>query len=216
LIGLDFRETFGYLRASFVSGSTKEPTLKSPYTGQIDSRVVYGGSFFKVRRDRVRLPDGSVGELEIIRHPGAVAVLPVYRPGEWSSGDGAAVVLLRQYRYAADGYVWEVPAGKLDTSEAPEVCARRELEEEAGLRATELQKLTSIYTTPGFTDEQIDIYAATGLSEGRAAPESTEFIETETLPVAEALRLIEEGEIADSKTICSLLWARCFTDLMDG
>ena len=105
--------------------------------------------------------------------------------------------------------------GKLEAGEASEQCARRELEEEAGLRAAELQRLTSIYTTPGFTDEQIDIYVATGLSEGRAAPESTEFIETETLPVAEAFRLIEEGEIVDSKTICSLLWTRCFTGLMD-
>lgn len=130
------------------------------------------------------------------------------------SGDGAAVVLLRQYRYAADGYVWEVPAGKLDAGETPELCARRELEEEAGLRAAELVRLTSILTTPGFTDERIDIYAATGLSPGRAAPESTEYIEAETLPVAEALRLVKEGEIADSKTICSLLWARGFTDLL--
>lgn len=157
-----------------------------------------------------------MGELEIIRHPGAVAVLPVYRPGEWSSGNGAAVVLLRQYRYAAGGFVWEVPAGKLDAGEAPESCARRELEEEAGLRAAKLQKLTSIYTTPGFTDERIDIYAATGLSTGSAAPESGEFIETKTLPSTEALRLVEEGEIADSKTICSLLWASRFTDLLGG
>lgn len=213
---LDFRETFGYNGLRSTAGSTEEPKLKRPDTGQIGSRVVYQGGFFTVRRDRVRLPDGRVGELEILRHPGAVAILPVYRPGEWQRGDGAAVVLLRQYRYAAGGYVWEVPAGKLDTGESPEACARRELEEEAGLQAGELWPLTSILTTPGFTDERIDLYAATGLTPGRAAPESTEFIETETLPVAEALALVERGEISDSKTICTLLYASRFTALLDG
>ncbi len=174
---------------------------------------MYQGSFFDVRRDRVRLPDGEIGELEIIRHPGAVAVLPVYRPGEWAGGDEAAVVLLRQYRYAAGGWVWEVPAGKLDGGEGPEACAHRELEEEAGLCAASLHRLTSIFTTPGFTDERIDLYLATGLSAGVKAPEDSEFIETETVSVSRALRLVREGEIVDSKTVCTLLYSADFTDL---
>ncbi len=198
-----------------MAGSTEEPRLNRPDTGQLDSCVVYRGSFFDVHRDRVRLPDGSVAELEILRHPGAVAVLPVYRPGEWSGGGETAVVLLRQYRYAAGGYVWEVPAGKLQAGEPPEVCARRELEEEAGLLAAELVELTSIYTTPGFTDERIVLYLGLGLSAGERALESTEFIETETLPVSEALRLVEDGVITDSKTVCTLLFATRFAGLAD-
>ena len=176
---------------------------------------MYRGSFFDVHRDRVRLPDGSVAELEILRHPGAVAVLPVYRPGELAGGGETAVVLLRQYRYAASGYVWEVPAGKLEAGEPPEVCARRELEEETGLLAAELVKLTSVYTTPGFTDERIGLYLGLGLSPGERALESTEFIETETLPVSEALRLVEDGVITDSKTVCTLLFATRFAGLAD-
>jgi ADP-ribose pyrophosphatase len=176
---------------------------------------VYRGSFFDVHRDRVRLPDGSVAELEILRHPGAVAVLPVYRPGELSSGAEAAVVLLRQYRYAAGGWVWEVPAGKLEAGESPEACARREWAEEAGLVAAELEKLSSVVTTPGFTDERIVLYLGLGLSPGAKAPERTELIETETLPLTQALRLVEDGVIADAKTVCALLFAARFAGLAD-
>ena len=109
-----------------------------------------------------------------------------------------------------------MPAGKLDSGETPEACARRELEEETGLRASDFTRMTTVYTTPGFTDERIELYAATGLAPGLAAPESTEFIETETLPASEALRLVEVGEIADSKTVCALLYASRFTDLLGG
>lgn len=170
---------------------------------------MYGGRVLDVHLDRVRFPDGSLGELEIIRHPGAAAVLPVYRPGEWE-GTGHGVVLLRQYRYAAGGVVWEVPAGKLESEELPEVCARRELEEEAGLRAGKLRHLTRIYTTPGFTDETIDLFLALDLRPGRVDHDASEFIERRALSLVEALELAREGAITDSKTLCTLFFAALF------
>lgn len=160
--------------------------------------------------DTVAFPDGSQGELEIIRHPGAAAVLAVYRAGEWPGGTGTAVVLLWQYRYAAGGEIWEVPAGKLERGEAAEACARRELEEEAGVRAQEMRFLTTIHTTPGFIDERVHLFMARGLSHVEARPEASEFIESRTLPLERALEMVREGQITDSKTVCALLFANCF------
>lgn len=160
--------------------------------------------------DRVRFPDGSEGELEMIRHPGAAAVLPLFRTDEYAGGTGSMVVLLRQYRYAAGGVIWEVPAGKLGPGESPETCARRELEEEAGLRAAELRCLTAIYTTPGFTDERIHLFLALGLEPGETAHGPSEFIEVVELPLGEALEKVRSGEITDAKTICTLLYASSF------
>ena len=171
---------------------------------------MYHGLVFDVQLDRVRFPDGSVGELEILTHPGAAAVLPVYRAEERPEGAGPAVVLLRQYRYAAGGEIWEVPAGKLEEGESPTSCARRELEEEAGLRARELRPLTTIYTTPGFTDERIHLFLALGLEPGEAAHEETEFIRPHVLPLDEAIELVRSGGIRDSKTVCTLLHAASF------
>lgn len=174
---------------------------------RIDGEVVYRGRVFDVELDRVRFPDGSVGELEMIRHPGAAAVLPLYRPGEWPRGDEAAVGLLRQFRYASGGELWEVPAGKLDREETPEACALRELEEEAGLRARELRRLTTVYTTPGFTDEVIHLFVAVGLEPGETRHETSEFIELHEVPLEQALEMVSSGEIRDAKTICTLLCA---------
>ena len=148
-----------------------------------------------------------MGELEMIRHPGAAAVLPLYRPGEWDGGDEAAVVLLRQFRYAAGGELWEVPAGKLESGESPESCARRELEEEAGLRAREFRPLTTVYTTPGFTDEVIHLFVAVGLEPGEMRHEEREFIERHAVPLERALDMVASGQIRDAKTICTLLCA---------
>lgn len=178
--------------------------------GQIGSRPVYHGKVLDVHLDRVRFPDGSEGELELIRHRGAVAVLPVYRAGERPGGTGPVAILLQQYRYAAGGVIWEVPAGKLDGGEEPEECALRELEEEAGVRARELRRLTTIFTTPGFTDEKIHLFLALGLSEGRSDPEVGEFIERREVPLSEALEMVASGAIVDSKTICALLYAVLF------
>ncbi len=174
---------------------------------RIDGEVVYRGRVFDVELDRVRFPDGSVGELEMIRHPGAAAVLPLYRPGEWARGDEAAVVLLRQFRYAANGELWEVPAGKLDPGESPESCALRELEEEAGLRARELRRLTTVYTTPGFTDEVIHLFVALGLESGETRHDTSEFIELHEVGLEQALEMVASGQINDAKTICTLLCA---------
>jgi ADP-ribose pyrophosphatase len=150
--------------------------------------------------DRVRFPDGSIGELEMIRHPGASAIVAL------KSGQ-PIVVLIRQYRYAADGFVWEVPAGKLDPGEAPEACARRELEEETGYRAGRLERLSTIYTTPGFTDEVIHLFLATELEVGTARHEPNEFIELHEIPLADAIEMIDRGEIVDAKSICALTLA---------
>ena len=194
--------------AAKTSGS-EEGVLAGRDGLRIDGEVVYQGRVFDVELDQVRFPDGSDGELEMIRHPGASAVLPVFRPGEAESGE-TTVVLLRQFRYAAGGAMWEVPAGKLEPGESPESCARRELEEEAGLRTRELRRLTTIHTTPGFTDEVIHLFLALGLERGEMRHESTEFIERHEISLARALEMVASGGITDAKTICTLLYAASF------
>ncbi|MFQ5689780.1 MAG: NUDIX hydrolase [Gemmatimonadota bacterium] len=167
---------------------------------------------FDVQLDRVRFPDGSEGQLEVLRHPGAAAVVPLYVEGERPGGTRWGVVLLRQYRYAAGGCIWEIPAGKLDGEEAPESCARRELEEEAGLKARKLTRLASVYTTPGFTDERIHLFLATGLEAGRPSRERDEFMETHVLDFEQALEFVRDGRIVDAKTVCALLYVASFLD----
>jgi ADP-ribose pyrophosphatase len=176
--------------------------------GRIASRPVHDGRIVKLSVDTVRFPDGSTGELEMIRHSGAAAVLPVLSD---PAGDDPQIVLIRQYRYASDGYMLEVPAGRPDRpGEDWEVCARRELEEETGLTAESLVHMTTIYTTPGFTDERIHLFMATGLGEGKAAPDTDEFVAPVTLTMSDALARVRDGEITDAKTICTLLYAAGF------
>ena len=175
--------------------------------GKVASKRVYTGKLVKVDLDTVRFPNGKTGELEMIRHPGASAVVPFLSD---PTGDDPQVMLLRQYRYAADGFVLEIPAGKLDGDEDPAVCASRELLEETGCTAATMEHLTTIYTTPGFTDERIHIYMATGLTRGETAHEEHEFISIETMTLSHALGLIEEGEITDGKTVSGLLFAAGF------
>ena len=135
-----------------------------------------------------------------------MAVLPLYESDE-SEGTGPDVLLLRQYRYAAGGMLWEAPAGKLDEGEAPAACAARELEEEAGVRAARLVHLMTLLTTPGFSDERIHLFLATGLSEGRQALEEHEVIECHRMPLNDAVERVLGGEIVDSKTVCLLMLA---------
>jgi ADP-ribose pyrophosphatase len=161
--------------------------------------------------DTVKLPNGSVTDLDMIRHPGAAVALPIE-----TGDDGVTYALLvRQYRYATDGWLLEVPGGKLDGPEDPEVCARRELIEEIGIEAGELVGLGFIFTTPGFTDERIWLYVARDLRPVAAGPalESDEVIEMERIPLEEAVSMAADGRITDAKTVASLLRAAVVLDL---
>lgn len=170
----------------------------------VSSRRVYDGRVLALDIDQVRFPDGHVGTLELIRHSGAAAVVPFLDEPDDSS---ARVLLIRQFRYAADRFLYEIPAGRLDPGEAPVDCARRELREEAGCVASAIVPLGGFFTTPGFIDEYIHAFMATGLTLGSAAPESDEFIQLESHTLLGALRMIDRGEIVDAKTIISLLIA---------
>jgi ADP-ribose pyrophosphatase len=180
----------------------------APEPGKLASRTVHEGRIVHLSVDSVRFPDGSTGELEMIRHSGAAAVLPLLG-GE--DEEDPTVVLVRQYRYAAGGYLYEVPAGRPDREGEPwEECARRELREETGYEAGALHPLTAIWTTPGFTDERIHLFLATDLTEGETAYDPDEFMELVRIPLSEALRMVRDGEISDAKTICTLLYAAGF------
>lgn len=176
--------------------------------GLIARRPVHRGRIVDLGVDTVRFPNGSTGELEMIRHSGAAAVLPVL--GD-VNGPDPQIVLVRQYRYAAGGWLYEVPAGRPDRSGEPwDECARRELREETGLEAGTLRPLTAIWTTPGFTDERIHLFLATDLTAGETEFDADEFMETVTVTVSAALRMVRDGEITDGKTICTLLYAAGF------
>ena len=176
--------------------------------GLISRRPVHKGRVLDLSVDTVQFPNGSVGELEMIRHSGASAVLPVLSD---PSGSDPQIMLVRQYRYAAGGYLLEVPAGRPDApGEDWEVCARRELEEETGLIAGKLTYLTSIYTAPGFTDEYIRLFMATELTAGQGKLDVDEFMEPVTMLLSEALEKIRAGDICDAKTMCTLLYAAGF------
>jgi len=175
--------------------------------GRVSGERRYTGKVMNLDVDRVRFPDGSIGELEIIRHPGASAVVPVLSD---PAGDDPQLLLIRQYRYAAGGFLYEVPAGRLEAGETPEACAQRELMEETGCTAARIERVFTMFTTPGFTDERIHVFVATGLTRGPHAREGDEFIETLTVPLSRALEMIEGGEIMDAKTALSLLYVAGF------
>lgn len=174
---------------------------------KLSTERIYTGRVLNLDLDTVQFPDGSTGRLEMVRHPGAAAVVPFL---DSPAADDPRVLLIRQFRHAADGFIWEIPAGRIDAGESPESCARRELEEETGMRAERFRRLTTIYTTPGFTDERIHLFAADGLTEGDHRREADEFMELHQLRWSEVLRLIGSGEISDGKTLCALLFAQSF------
>ena len=165
----------------------------------LSSKQIYSGRVVTLSVDQVALPNGKRCELEMIHHPGAAAVVPVDAAGN--------AILVRQYRYATDGWLLEVPAGKLDPGEQPETCAIREVEEETGYRVGQLQSLGWIWTTPGFTDEKIWLFRGTGLVRGTQQLQGDELLEVVKLPLSEAVQAAADGRIQDGKSVCALLRA---------
>jgi ADP-ribose pyrophosphatase len=166
----------------------------------LESRTVHEGRVIRLRLEEIELPGGRRSRLELVAHPGAAAIVPV--------DDGGDVLLVRQYRHATGGeWLLEVPAGKLDPGESPERCAERECEEETGFRPAQLHSLGWIWTTPGFTDERIWLYLATGLAPGRQDLQEDEALSVERLPLARALALALAGGIDDGKSIAALVRA---------
>ena len=166
-------------------------------------RVLHRGSVGSFTLEEVELPSGERIELEMLSHPGAAAVVPFL--------DEDRILMLRQYRYAVGGTIWEIPAGKLDPGEDPESCAARELEEETGYRAGRIEKTGVILTSPGFTDERIHLFCAYDLKGGRPQHEIGEQIELHEIPFNEALIMIERGDLTDAKSIVALyhgVWQR--------
>ena len=165
----------------------------------VKSERVYEGHLLKVDREEVKLPGGKAATLESIEHPGAAAALPFLPSGE--------VLLVRQYRHAVGGYILEIPAGKLDPGEEPEACIVREVEEEVGFRPGRIEPLGAIFTTPGFTDEVIWLYAAHDLVETGIAHEDDEVIEVLRMSFEAALQAVREGRIRDTKSVAAILRA---------
>jgi ADP-ribose pyrophosphatase len=162
-------------------------------------RRVYDGRIIALDVERVRLPSGVTIDLDIVRHPGAAAVV---------AATGSVVALIRQYRHAAGGYLWEIPAGTLHPGETPEACARRELLEEAGLDADEMRPLGYLLTSPGFCDERIHVFLARGLTQRSSRHDADEVIaEVRRVPWGEIATMISTGEIVDGKSLVALYHA---------
>jgi len=163
---------------------------------QQDNRLIYKGSFFTLTHERATLPNGYVHEMEIIHHPGACAILAV--------DDAERLCLIRQWRHAAGGWLWEVPAGKLEAGEPPLLAAQRELAEEAGIEAAHWQSLGSLLPSPGFCDERIHLFLAKGLVAVPTAREPAEVMEVHQLSWPQ-VQAMANGDITDAKTLSILL-----------
>jgi ADP-ribose diphosphatase len=174
----------------------------------LSRRELHRGRVFTIGVERVRLPNGAETDLEIIRHPGASAIVPLTAQGE--------ILMIRQFRHAADGYIWEIPAGTLAQGEEPLACAHRELEEEAGVRAAEMVELGYILPAPGYASERIFLFLARDLTPARQQFDADEVIaEVRAVPVDEAVRWVADGSVVDAKSAVAILRAR-ERGLLDG
>lgn len=166
---------------------------------KLSSKQVFDGVVVKLFVDQVELPDGSQSVREVVRHPGAVCVIPVTDEGD--------VIMVRQFRYAMNQVLLEVPAGKLEPDENPLEAAMRELEEETGINAKTVEHIGEIYTTVAIFDERIQVYLATGLTYKNAHPDQGEFVEIDKIPLKTLVDMVMNGEIKDSKTQIAILKA---------
>lgn len=163
----------------------------------MSSEKIYNGKMINLRVDTVELPGHKYQKREIVEHPGAVAVVAVTENKE--------IIIIKQFRKPIEEVLWEVPAGKLELGEDPKDCAVRELKEETGYEADKIEFLNSFYTSPGFSNEKIYLYLATGIKEGDPNPDEDEYVEVFKISIDEALCMIKDGSIKDSKTITGIL-----------
>lgn len=174
---------------------------RRPRARLISSRTVYRGPVFSVSTDYVEEPNGIRARRDVIRHSGSVVVLAVD-----DSASTPRVLLERQYRHAANDYLWELPAGRIDPGEKDLKAAQRELLEETGYTATKWRRIFKFYASPGFVAETMAVFLATGLHEGIAQPEADEVIYKKLVPLPAAVKMVLRGTIRDAKTISSVLW----------
>ncbi|MBB6716202.1 NUDIX domain-containing protein [Clostridium gasigenes] len=168
------------------------------YEKTITERIIHKANFMTYINVDVELPDGKIANRDIIKHPGACAIIPFI--------DNETVILVKQFRKALEKNILEIPAGKLEKGEDPKLCAIRELEEETGYRAENVTFLGIIATAPGFCDELIHLYKATGLFQGEKSLDEDEFTEVKVFTIEEIKSMIKNGEIIDTKTISSLMY----------
>ena len=193
----------GMACSSGVRGGGGAPRMIPAMSGICERELIHRGAKFDFERVALRRTPGAEPVWrEVVRHPGAVTVLPILGEGE-----GARVVLIRNERFTVERELWELPAGTLEPGEDPAACAARELEEETGFRPGRVEPLGAFYTTPGMTDELMRAFVATDLERREQRLEADERIRVETLPVAEALGLIDRGELVDAKSLSTVLLA---------
>jgi len=181
--------------------SRKSRTARQSKARVVSSRAVYRGPVFWVTTDHVLEPGGIKVRRDLVHHSGSIVVLAVD-----DSGSTPRVLLERQYRHAANDYLWELPAGRIDPGEDELAAAKRELIEETGYRADHWRRILKFYASPGFVAETMAVYLATGLRRGVAEPEDDEVIQKRMLPLPTVLKMIVNGTIRDAKTISSVLW----------
>lgn len=188
------RKTSASKKQSGETGAAKKVKVLS-------SRIKYRGKVFQVTQDDIVEPNGVHATRDVIRHSGSVVIMAVD-----DSRSEPRVLLIRQYRYSAQDFLWELPAGRIDEGEEPIAGAKRELLEETGYTASKWKRALFFYPSPGFLNETMSLYIAQGLKQGKAQPEDDERISKRLFPLSSAVNLVHGGKIRDGKTIAGVLW----------